>query len=82
MAELQASMSQSEFERWAQFYELAPFDDLHRIYRPTALLAQRLAGGEINEMLDWLRPSPERLKMKEGFSDVDMSVFQAFGIKG
>ena len=31
VAELKASMSLAEFERWAEFYRMHPFDDLAQI---------------------------------------------------
>lgn len=69
-------MSQSEFERWAQFYEMAPFDDLHRVHRPAALVATRMAGGKIEDMLEWLQPAGDAGDM----SSADLKTLAAFGI--
>lgn len=72
-------MSQSEFERWAQFYEMAPFDDLHRFHRPAALLAVKMAGGEIADMLEWLQ---DEKSFGDGeLSTADLKTLAAFGVK-
>jgi hypothetical protein len=69
-------MTQPEFLAWLEFYRLSPFDDYHRLYRPAAMVAQSMAGGEIDERLAWLekRPLPER-------SDADLNTMKAFGVK-
>lgn len=46
VGELQAVMTQREFESWRQFYRLRPFDDLHRFHRPATVIAHSLAGGD------------------------------------
>ncbi|MFC3340011.1 phage tail assembly protein T [Paracandidimonas soli] len=48
-------MSYVEFCDWVAFYVAHPFDDEHRYHRPAALIAQSLAGGEMNEKLRWLK---------------------------
>jgi hypothetical protein len=59
------------------FYEIAPFDDFHRFHRPAALIAQRMAGGEIQPLLDFLRPPLN----DEQYSSADLSFLKAFNIK-
>lgn len=49
-------MTQAEFEGWIEFYRRWPFDDLHRFYRPAALVASSM-GGKVDQCLDWLQPS-------------------------
>ena len=67
-------MTQAEFESWVRFYELAPFDDLHRYHRPAALTARSLGGGDAGKMIEWLIDAvPE-------FSDADANTLRAFGI--
>lgn len=68
-------MSQVEFVRWVEFYKMHPFDDYHRIYRPSAMLAS-VHGANTQEVLDWLQPRPEL----EGFSESDIRTFRALGI--
>lgn len=70
-------MKPAEFERWIEFYTLAPFDDLHRHHRPAALISVSMAGGKIEEKLEWLQPS----RAATDYSDADMATFKAFGIK-
>lgn len=77
MAELQAAMSQAEYERWMAFYRLYPFDDGHRYHRPAALISTALGGGDLQARLEWLAPEP----VPPGYSDADMSIFRAFGVR-
>jgi len=72
-------MSHPEFLSWLDFYELHPFDDLHRFYRPAALVATALGGGAIEDRLDWLEP-PAAVASGQ-LSDADMNTLKAFGIK-
>jgi len=70
-------MSRREFLEWVEFYEETPFDDFHRYHRPAALIAQRMAGGDIQSYLDWLlppRPNPE-------MSGADLTTLASFKIK-
>jgi hypothetical protein len=69
-------MTQAEFNSWMMFYQLYPFDDYHRHYRPTALMAATF-GGDAVKALEWLQPEP----VPDGFSDADLRTFKAFGIK-
>lgn len=77
IAELQARMSQKEFNQWCEFYRSNPFDDMHRFHRPAALVAGSLGGGDIQMRLDWLMPPVS----DNEYSQADMSVFKAFGFK-
>jgi hypothetical protein len=61
---------------WIEFYRLYPFDDLHRYHRPAALVSGSM-GGKIDKALDWLQPEPAI----GDFSDADMTVLKAFGIR-
>ncbi len=69
-------MTESEFRTWMEFYKLHPFDDRHRFYRPAALIARSMAGGDLQEFLDYLEP-PAR----GNFSEADMNTFRAFSVK-
>lgn len=73
-------MSQPEFHQWARFYARYPFDDFNRYHRPAALVAQSIAGGEIEDKLNWLQPQPKD-RGTENFSEADMNTFKAFGVK-
>lgn len=77
MAELQSRMSEQEFRRWMRFYRQQPFDDVHRYYRPAALKAVSLGGGDFSEMMDFLLNKESE---KDETDDVDLSVLRAFGI--
>lgn len=73
-------MVQDEFLEWVEFYKLYPFDDLHRIHRPAALIAT--AGVEpakrmraIDLAIDWLQPEP----MNAGLVSSDIAMMRALG---
>lgn len=51
-------MSYVEFLRWQQFYVEEPFDDLHRHFRPAALIACAMSGGDWDDMMGILRNKP------------------------
>lgn len=70
-------MTQPEFLAWLEFYRLFPFDDRHRYHRPAALISTALGGGDLQARLDWLEPEP----VPPGFSDADMNIFRAFGVR-
>lgn len=70
-------MTLPEFNDWIEFYKLNPFDDRHRYYRPAALIAQKMAGGDITDLLDYLDPP----LVPEGFSQADLNTFKALGAK-
>jgi hypothetical protein len=71
-------MTQSELLGWREFYRLHPFDDEDRLYRPAALIAASLGGGELDEHLAWLsrRPSPTA-----GFSEADLVTMRTSGVR-
>lgn len=68
-------MPQSEFQAWAEFYRLYPFDDMHRFHRPAALVSTALGGGDIQQRLEWLSPEPTTIDL----SEADMNTLRAFG---
>lgn len=76
-------MSRVEFESWVAFYELHPFDDLHRYHRPAAMVASSLGGGSITDRLAWLAPEPAAPDYldPEQYSDADRRTLDAFGLK-
>jgi len=70
-------MTQREYESWREFYRLFPFDDHHRLYRPAALVARSMGGGDIKSQLDWLSPDPAMAHLSES----DARTLSAFGLK-
>jgi hypothetical protein len=80
IAEWQAVMSEREKRAWIDFYALYPFDDLHRIHRPAAMVSASLGGGEIQKRLDWLQPS--RATGAGRYSEADMKTMRALGFTG
>jgi len=80
VTELRLTMPMSEFNGWLRFHQLNPIDDLHTYHRPAALIAQCIGGGKIEDKIAWLQPPPAE-KVPEGYSEVDMSFFKAFGLK-
>ena len=77
MAEWQATMTQAEFQRWAEYYVSHPFDDLHRYHRPAAMVSGALGGGDVQAKLNWLQPEPIPADMTEA----DVRTMRAFGLK-
>lgn len=77
VAELEASLTPIEFERWISFYRKWPFDDLHRYHRPAAMMAKAMAGGDVQTYLDYLTP-PD---VPDDMSDVDLSFLRALGVQ-
>lgn len=73
VAELQAHMSAAEFERWCDYYRIAPFDDRHRYHRPAALIASRNSRSPVEDLIDWLQPPDMPTE--------DLSVFKALGVR-
>lgn len=57
-------MLDEELQSWRQFHLLYPLDDLHRIYRPAALIFSAQAGKGAAEAfksaLDMLSPKPQK----------------------
>lgn len=72
-------MTQREFESWIQFYEESPFDEHHRYHRPAVLISQSMAGGDVQDKLDFL--FPPRVSEDSVYSDADLKTFAAFGVK-
>lgn len=73
-------MSYSEFLRWFDFYQMNPFDDLHRYHRPAALIASSMCGEEVEKLVEWLHPDYAK-SAKSEFSEEDLQTFQALGLK-
>lgn len=69
-------MSRQEFLDWIRFYRSWPFDDAHRYHRPAALIAQRLGGGDINELIEFLQPPA----LPDGMSIAEFNTLRAFGM--
>jgi len=67
-------MSRAEFLAWGAFYRLFPFDDLHRYYRPAAMIASAMGGGSTSDRVEWLQPSPFQ------HTAADLQTLRAFGI--
>jgi len=70
-------MSYDEFQSWLEFFDLFPFDDYHRFYRPAALVAGAMSGdGEaMHARLEWMQPDPKL----RGLNEVERSILRAFG---
>ena len=71
-------MTPSEYAAWVDYYELCPFDDMHRYHRPAALIAQSMRGGEMRPLLEILVPGE---RPSSDYSDADLKTMEAFGIK-
>ena len=72
-------MSQAEFERWFDFYQMHPFDDLHRYHRPAALISHSMAGAEVDKLLEWLQPQ-YNIDQEDDYSEADLRTFKALGM--
>lgn len=74
-------MSPPEFGAWRAFYELFPFDDLHRFHRPAALVAAAW-GGKYQERIEFLSPKPvveDQQPANQGrYSSTDLQMINAF----
>jgi hypothetical protein len=53
-----------------------PFDDYHRFYRPAAMVAVSMGGGNVKPILEWLQPEP----VIGEFDSSDLRTFAALGI--
>jgi hypothetical protein len=74
-------MTHAEFMRWMDFYALRPFDDMHRYYRPAALVSSSFSGGkQVQERLDWLLDNAQAFVRPE-HTAADRQLFAAMGIK-
>lgn len=60
---MQALLSEEELEFWREYHLRWPIDDMHRIYRPAALIVSAGAGkgasDAFNRSLDVLAPKPK-----------------------
>jgi len=76
VADLHVRMTEEEFQDWLDFFAMYPFDDLHRIHRPAALVSVSMAGGgdAFADRLEVLQPDPKLA----GLSEVDRSLIKAF----
>lgn len=72
-------MSYSEFLRWFDFYQMNPFDDLHRYHRPAALVASSMCGEEVDKLVQWLHPDYAEQAESE-YSEADLQTFKALGM--
>lgn len=75
-------MTHREFVSWREYHHLFPIDDLHRIYRPAALIAasdpdRKDINKTLGDFQAWLQPEPALA----GFSDADARTLAAFGLK-
>jgi hypothetical protein len=70
-------MTRREFEAWCDFYDEEPFDDLHRYFRPAALVAKSMGGADIQALVDWLQPPPEGFEGE--FSVADLRTIASLG---
>jgi len=83
VGELQKTMLQKEFESWKRFYQIRPFDDLHRYHRPAAVVAHSMGGGgDIGRTIDMLvnesKTVAELEEAMEGeFSEADKATMKA-----
>jgi hypothetical protein len=76
------TMTPAEFNAWAEFYQAYPFDDMHRIHRPAAMIASSQStaasvADAIQRRLDWLQP---QLPTYE-YSDADRRTMRTFNMK-
>lgn len=67
-------MPAADIDGFRAFFELYPFDDLHRYHRPAALIASAF-GGKYEDRLGFLAPSPEDPTL----SEADRNVAKALG---
>lgn len=73
-------------EGWRAFYQLYPFDDLHRYHRPAALISASMGSGDlmpaIKKRLNYLHPEPQEEDLPIGnFSAADVRTMRAFGAR-
>lgn len=69
-------MSAAEFQGWIAFYQMYPFDDLHRFHRPAAMVGAAM-GGKYEDRLEFLCPEP----LPPGMTRADYNTMKAFGMK-
>ena len=67
-------MPAADLDGFKCFFELYPFDDLHRFHRPAAVVGSAF-GGKYESILGFLAPSPDN----PALSDADRDVAKALG---
>lgn len=66
--EWQDAIDAPELADWIEFYRLFPFDDMHRFYRPAALLTKAQGvKASMSEIMRILQPDP--LPLGDGYDD-------------
>lgn len=78
LRQLESEMTQTEFHRWQWFHAQYRIDDFSVHMRPAALVAQSIAGGEIEPKLNWLQPRP--IDATGRFDDASVRTLAAFGL--
>lgn len=89
-------LTPAEVTRWRRFYERWPFDDLHRYYRPAALVSAALHVGDsaaltelVEARLEWLEAPMLRAVDTEAagaagggyaYTEADRATLAAFGL--
>lgn len=69
-------MSRDEFERWIEFYNRYPFDDVHRYHRPALAHAMMNGGLTVQETLEWLEDGLPKAPQ----NDADANTLRALGL--
>lgn len=72
MAEARVRVGEPEFKAWVAFYQMYPFDDMHRYHRPAAAVAAAF-GGKYQEFIDFLSPDP----VPPGMTQADYNTMRA-----
>lgn len=67
-------MPAADLDGFKAFFELYPFDDLHRFHRPAAVVGSAY-GGKYESIVAFLAPSPDSPEL----SDADRDVAKALG---
>lgn len=89
MAALKQSITQVEFERWREYYQMCPFDDAYRYHRPAALIAAVTVRSD-KPLEHWqaiIAPDPKlvRIRTTDGLEDIDddeIATLAALGFRG
>ncbi len=63
----------AELDGWRSFYELYPFDDLHRFHRPAAVIGTAF-GGKYESIIGFLAPSPDDPVLSAADRDVSKAL--------
>lgn len=67
-------MSEIEFQTWIEFYKDFPFDDVHRYYKPAAMVAA-VHNRNFEDNMDFLQP----VQIPDGMTTADYSVLKTLG---